>query len=29
MQQKIGEALVWQGEELNVRRADIENAQRG
>jgi hypothetical protein len=28
-QQKIGQALVWQGKELNVRRVDIEDAQRG
>src|SRR5206468_12829250 len=28
MQQKIGQALVWQAKELNVPRADIENAER-
>jgi hypothetical protein len=28
-QQKVGQALVWQGKELNVRRADIEDAQGG
>ena len=27
-EQKIGQALVWQAKELNVRRADIEDAQR-
>src|SRR5207249_12178848 len=28
-QQKIGQALVWQAKELNVRRVDIEDAQCG
>jgi hypothetical protein len=28
-QQKIGQALIWQGKELNVRRVDTEDAQRG
>jgi hypothetical protein len=28
-QQEICQALVWQGKELNVRRVDTEDAQRG